>query len=70
MPGDSRLRARVKLYGNILGEVIQEQAGKKVYTAVEMLRKGFVGLNKNIRRPSIKPCCALLTSWICASLSN
>ena len=46
LPGDSRLRARVKLYGNILGEVIQEQASKTVYTAVEMLRKGFAGLNK------------------------
>lgn len=46
LPGDSRLRARVKLYGNVLGEVIRDQAGQKVYTATEMLRKGFASLNK------------------------
>ena len=46
VPGDNRLRARVKLYGNILGEVIQEQAGQKVFAATEILRKGFISINK------------------------
>ena len=43
---DRDLRADVKLLGRLLGEVLQEQAGESVLTAVEMLRKGFIGLRK------------------------
>ncbi len=43
---DRRLRSRVRLFGNLLGNVIKEQAGDKVFTSVERLRKGFIGLRK------------------------
>ena len=41
---DRQLRTTVKLLGALLGRVIKNQAGKKVYNAVEKLRKGFIGL--------------------------
>ncbi len=44
---DRQLRTTVKLLGTLLGRVIKTQAGKKVYTAVEKLRKGFIGLREN-----------------------
>ena len=45
---DKQLRSRVKLFGNILGKVLLEHAGKDVFTAVEKLRKGHLSLrNKN-----------------------
>ena len=45
---DKQLRSRVKLFGNILGKVLLEHAGKDVFTAVEKLRKGHISLrNKN-----------------------
>jgi len=43
---DKALRARVKLLGTLLGNVLNEQAGSHVYTAVESLRKGFINLRK------------------------
>lgn len=43
---DKRLRSRVKLFGNILGKILQEHAGKKVFDAVEALRKGHISLRK------------------------
>ena len=39
---DKRLRSRVRLFGNLLGTVIREQAGKNVFSSVERLRKGFI----------------------------
>jgi len=39
---DAALRARVKLFGQLLGEVVWEHAGEEVYTVVEALRKGFI----------------------------
>ncbi len=45
---DKQLRSRVKLFGNILGKVLLEHAGKDVFNAVEKLRKGHISLrNKN-----------------------
>ncbi|MDH5545790.1 MAG: phosphoenolpyruvate carboxylase [Gammaproteobacteria bacterium] len=41
---DKALRSRVKLFGNLLGEVLREQAGNHVFTAVETLRKGYISL--------------------------
>lgn len=41
---DKQLRSRVKLFGNILGNVLLEHAGKDVFTAVEKLRKGHISL--------------------------
>jgi phosphoenolpyruvate carboxylase len=43
---DKELRARVKLFGNLLGKVIQAQSGEKVFAAVETLRKGYINLRK------------------------
>ena len=43
---DKQLRARVKLFGHLLGNVLLSQAGAKVYDAVEKLRTGFIGLRK------------------------
>ncbi len=38
---DKELRARVKLFGELIGTVLRDQAGGKIYEIVEMLRKGF-----------------------------
>jgi len=43
---DKQLRARVKLFGNLLGNVLLSDAGAKVYDAVEKLRVGFIELHK------------------------
>lgn len=43
---DKTLRARVKLFGNLLGEVLHDQAGSNVLDAVETLRKGYISLRK------------------------
>ncbi len=43
---DKELRARVKLFGNLLGNVLKTEAGQRVYTAVETLRKGYINLHK------------------------
>ena len=50
---DKQLRSRVKLFGNILGKVLLEHAGKDVFNAVEKLRKGHLSLrdqNDSARR--------------------
>jgi phosphoenolpyruvate carboxylase len=43
---DKKLRARVKLFGNLLGNVLTTHAGPDVLAAVERLRKGFIRLRK------------------------
>jgi len=43
---DKQLRARVKLFGNLLGNVLEKQAGGDVLEAVEKLRKGYISLRK------------------------
>ena len=45
-PNDKKLRSRVKLFGNLLGNVIKKIAGTEVYDAVEKLRKGYISLRK------------------------
>ena len=44
--GDNELRNRVRLFGNLLGEVLHEQAGKEIFDAVETLRRGYIRLRK------------------------
>ena len=44
--GDKELRSRVRLFGNLLGEVLAEHAGNNVLVAVEKLRKGYIRLRK------------------------
>ena len=41
---DKQLRARVKLLGQLLGNVLRAQAGGHVYAAVETLRRGYISL--------------------------
>ncbi|HKI80623.1 MAG TPA: phosphoenolpyruvate carboxylase, partial [Pseudodesulfovibrio sp.] len=43
---DKVLRARVKLLGSLLGNVLRSQAGGRVYIAVEALRKGYIRLHQ------------------------
>ena len=45
-PSDKQLRSRVKLFGSLLGNVLQGQAGEKVISSVETLRKGHINLRK------------------------
>jgi phosphoenolpyruvate carboxylase len=44
--GDKDLRSRVRLFGNLLGEVLREQAGNDILSAVETLRRGYIRLRK------------------------
>ncbi len=44
--GDKALRTRVKLLGTLLGNILREQEGSDVLTAVETLRKGYISLSK------------------------
>lgn len=43
---DRELRERVRLLGNLLGQVLQRQEGGAVFDAVETLRKGFIALRR------------------------
>ena len=43
---DKQLRARVKLLGKLLGNVLRAQAGGHVYAAVENLRRGYISLQE------------------------
>ncbi len=43
---DKPLRQMVKLFGNTLGDILNEQAGEQVFAAVEALRKGHISLRK------------------------
>jgi phosphoenolpyruvate carboxylase len=43
---DKGLRSRVKLFGQLLGDVLRDQEGGKVLEAVETLRKGFIALRQ------------------------
>jgi len=47
LPNDKPLRSRVKLFGNLLGQILHEHAGRKVFEAVEALRKGHISLRKS-----------------------
>jgi phosphoenolpyruvate carboxylase len=44
--GDKELRSRVRLFGNLLGEVLREHAGEDILAAVESLRKGYIRLRR------------------------
>lgn len=44
---DKALRSRVKLLGTLLGNILREQEGRDVLSAVETLRKGYINLRKN-----------------------
>ena len=44
---DKSLRSRVRLLGNMLGEVVSSQSGEDVLHNIERLRKGFIKLHKD-----------------------
>ncbi|MGB5253085.1 MAG: phosphoenolpyruvate carboxylase [Sedimenticolaceae bacterium] len=44
---DKALRARVKLLGQLLGDVISSQAGSDILRTIERLRKGFLQLREH-----------------------
>ncbi len=44
---DKSLRSRVRLMGNMLGEVVASQSGEEVLQHIERLRKGFIQLRKD-----------------------
>ncbi len=44
---DRELRSQVKLFGNLLGNVLHEQEPHQVLDTVEVLRKGFIELRQN-----------------------
>ena len=46
-PNDKALRSRVKLLGNLLGNVILNLTGVHVFDAVEKLRTGYISLRKS-----------------------
>lgn len=43
---DKELRSRVRLFGNLLGNVLKAQAGENVLETVEKLRKGYIRLRQ------------------------
>lgn len=43
---DKLLRQQVRLLGSLLGKILQQHAGQRVYIAVETLRKGHIALRK------------------------
>ena len=43
---DKLLRAQVRLFGNLLGNVLRDHAGEDVLEIVESLRKGFIKLRE------------------------
>jgi phosphoenolpyruvate carboxylase len=43
---DADLRSHVRLFGDLLGEVIKSHCPNEIYEAVELLRKGFISLRK------------------------
>jgi phosphoenolpyruvate carboxylase len=45
-PRDRELRSRVRLFGDLLGEILQAQAGEGILNAVETLRKGYIRLRR------------------------
>jgi len=53
IPRDKELRSRVKLFGNLLGNVIREHSGNGIYVAVETLRKGYIKL-RNEDNPRLR----------------
>ena len=46
-PRDKELRSRVRLFGNLLGGILRQQAGGQILAAVETLRKGFIRLRSH-----------------------
>jgi phosphoenolpyruvate carboxylase len=46
LPSDKELRARVKLFGQILGVIIHQVEGEEIFRLIETLRRGFIQLRR------------------------
>lgn len=51
---DRLLRGRVRLMGNVLGEVIKSQSGPDVLRRIEYLRKGFIRLRERFDKAELE----------------
>lgn len=51
---DRLLRSRVRLMGNVLGEVIKSQSGPDVLRRIEYLRKGFIRLRERFDKAELE----------------
>jgi len=58
-PGDKLLRSRVRLFGNLLGNVLRKHAGEHILETVESLRKGYIKLRK-VDNPRLRKKLAVL----------
>lgn len=67
---DKQLRARVKLFGHLLGNVLLSHAGAQVYDAVEKLRTGFIQLHKKDNPRKRAQLMALIESLDAATLTQ
>ncbi len=67
---DKQLRARVKLLGHLLGNVLLSHAGAKVYDAVEKLRQGFIELHQQDDPNHRQHLMALIESLDASTLSQ
>ena len=67
---DKNLRSRVRLFGNLLGEVLREQAGEGILYAVEELRKGYIRLRKDDSEKLRKRLSRLIDSLAPNELTN
>ena len=67
---DKNLRSRVRLFGNLLGEVLREQAGEGILYAVEELRKGYIRLRKDESEKLRKRLSRLIDSLTPNELTN
>jgi len=67
---DKKLRSRVRLFGNLLGEVLSEQAGEGILYAVEALRKGYIRLRKDESEKLRKRLSRLIDSLTPNELTN
>lgn len=67
---DKILRRQVKLFGNILGDILREHAGQRVFAAVEALRKGHISLRKQENPSKRRRLARLLESLDAETLSH
>ncbi|HHO69947.1 MAG TPA: phosphoenolpyruvate carboxylase [Halothiobacillus sp.] len=59
---DKALRARVRLLGNLLGDVLREQAGDELLDTIETLRRGFIRLRQKYNPAQYKKLMQLIRS--------
>jgi len=61
MTDNKELRERVRLFGNILGTVLHNQAGGRVFEAVETLRTGYIELQEGENTDKREQLCQVIS---------